>query len=60
MLSSFLSQFFVLKKGLIKYNKINGIVLTKNHVDFVHLKSFVERKAQLVKKTTMANVDNLW
>ncbi len=60
MFCSFLSQIFVLKKGLIKYNKINGIILTKNHVDFVHPKLFVQRKAQLVKETTMANVDNLW
>jgi hypothetical protein len=60
MLRNFLSQIFVLKKGFIKYNKSNGIILTKNHVDFVHPKLFVQRKAQLVKKTTMANVDNLW
>jgi hypothetical protein len=60
MLHSFLSQIFVLKKGLIKYNKINEIILTKNYVDLVHPKLFVQRKAQLVRKTTMANVDNLW
>jgi len=59
MFSNFLSQIFVLKKVLIKYNKINGIIFIKNHVDFVHPKLFVQRKAQLVKKPTMANVDNL-
>jgi hypothetical protein len=59
MLHFFLSQIFVLKKGLINYNKSNGIIFTKKHVDFVHPK-FVGKKEQLVKKIVMANVNNLW
>jgi len=48
-----LSQSFVLKKGLIKYNKINGIIPIKTHVDYIHPRLFAQRKSQLTKKTTM-------
>jgi len=41
------SQSFVLKKGLIKYNHINGIIPMKIHVDILHPKLFALRKTQL-------------
>jgi phytoene dehydrogenase-like protein len=51
-----LSQSFVLKKGLIKYNKINGLTPMKTHVDIAHPRFFVLRKTQLVKKAIIGNV----
>ncbi len=53
--SNFLSQSFVLRKGLIKYNKINGISPMTTHVDFIHPGLFVQRKSQLAKKATMGS-----
>jgi hypothetical protein len=50
-----LSQSFVLKKGLIKYNKINGIIPMKNDVDSIHPSLFAQRKSQFGKKATMGN-----
>jgi hypothetical protein len=55
MASNVLSQSFVLRKGLIKYNKINGINPMKSHVDSIPPRLFVQRKSQLAKKTTMGN-----
>jgi len=45
-----LAHIFVLNKKLIKYNKINKIILTKIHVDNVDPRFFVQKKAQLSKK----------
>jgi hypothetical protein len=50
-----LSQSFVLRKGLIKYNKINGIIPMKTHVDSIHPWLFAQRKSQLVEKATMGS-----
>jgi hypothetical protein len=50
-----LSQSFVLRKGLIKYNKINGIIPMKTHVDSIHPWLFAQRKSQLAKKATMSS-----
>jgi len=55
VVGNFLSQNFILSKGLIKYNKINGITPTKTHVDFAHPKLFVQRKSQLVEKAMVGN-----
>jgi hypothetical protein len=50
----FFSQSSVLKKGLSKYDKINGITPMKTHVDYVHPKLFIQRKSQLLKKQQWA------
>ncbi len=50
-----MSQNSILRKGLNKYNKINGITPTKTHVDFAHPKLFVQRKSQLVEKAMVGN-----
>jgi len=55
MAGNVLSQSFVLRKGLIKYNKINGNSPTKIHVDSIHPKLFAQRKSQLAKKVTMGS-----
>jgi hypothetical protein len=55
MASNVLSQSFVLRKGLIKYNKINGIIPMKTNVDSIHPWLFVQRKSQLAKKATMGS-----
>jgi hypothetical protein len=39
--STILSQSFVFRKGLIKYNKINGITPMKIHIDTMHPRLFV-------------------
>ncbi len=36
--SNYLFQAYTLRKGLIKYNKTNGITSMKNHVDSAHPK----------------------
>ncbi len=59
-LNIILSQNFVLEKGLIKYNKINGLTHMKTHVDIAHPRLFVLRKTQLVKKAIIVNVEHTW
>ncbi len=44
-----------MRKGLIKYNKINGIIPMKTHVDSIHPWLFAQRKSQLAEKTTMGS-----
>ncbi len=41
-----LAQRFILCKGLIKYNKVNGITPMIMHVQITHLKLFALRKQQ--------------
>jgi len=53
-----LSQSFVLKKGLIKYNKIIGITPMKTHADSIHPMLFVQKNSQLAKKATMGSDAN--
>jgi len=48
ILEKVISNCFVLKESLIKYDKINGIIPMKTHVDYVHLELFVQRKSQLL------------
>jgi len=61
VVNNVLSQSFVLKKGLIKYNKINGIIPMKTHLDSIHPWLFAQRKLQLAKKATMGNdADHVW
>jgi hypothetical protein len=55
VVNNVLSQSFVLKKGLIKYNNINGIIPMKTHVDSIHPWLFTQRKSQLAKKATMGS-----
>jgi hypothetical protein len=50
-----LSQSFVLKKGLIKYNKINGIIPMKTRVDSIHPWLLAQRESQLAEKATMGS-----
>ncbi len=54
-----LSQISILKRGLIKYNKINGIIPMKIHVDTAHPRLFALRKTQLVKKATIVNANHI-
>jgi hypothetical protein len=42
-----LSQSFNLMKNLFKQNKINGITLVNIHIDIVHPRLFIKKKAQL-------------
>jgi hypothetical protein len=44
-----LAQISTQYKGLIKYNKVDGIIPMNPHVQITHLKLFVQRK-QLNKK----------
>ncbi len=44
-----LAQIYIHYKGLIKYNKVDGIIPMNTHVQIAHLKLFVQRK-QLNKK----------
>jgi len=39
-----LSQSSILRKGLIKYNKINGVISMKINVDTAHPRLFALRK----------------
>ncbi len=42
-----MAQRFIMHKGLIKYNKVNGITPMTIHVQTTHLKLFVLKKQQL-------------
>jgi hypothetical protein len=44
-------QIFTLYKGLIKYNKVNGMIPINIHVQTTHLKLFAQKK-QFVEKVT--------
>jgi hypothetical protein len=50
-----LSQISILKKCLIKCNKINGITPMNIHVDIVHPKLFTQGKVQLAKKIAIVD-----
>jgi hypothetical protein len=41
-------SYFIMKKGLIKYNKCKGVTLTKTHIDYAHPKLFIVRNLQLI------------
>jgi hypothetical protein len=45
-----LSQSFVLKKGLIKYNKTNGTIPMKTHVDSIILGCLLKENHKLHKR----------
>jgi hypothetical protein len=50
-----LTQISTFDKGLIGYNKVNGIIPTNTHVQTTHSKLFVQRKKikkKVVKPTT--------
>ncbi len=55
-----LSQSYILRNNLTKYNKINGIIPMKTHVDIAHPKLFALRKTQLAKKATIVNANHTW
>jgi hypothetical protein len=51
VIGSILNQFsYILRKGLIKYNKTNGITLMKTHIDYAHPCLVAKRKLQLTNK----------
>ncbi len=45
-----LCQRFILQKGLIKYDKINGITPMRTHVEYVHPKLVGCRKLAITKE----------
>jgi len=45
-----LCQHFILRKGLIKYGKINGITPMSTHVEFAHPKLVIRKKLVIAKK----------
>jgi hypothetical protein len=44
-----IESYFILRKGLIKYNKCNGVTPMKAHIDYVHPKLLVAKKKQLIE-----------
>ncbi len=51
-----LAQRSIMRKGLVKYNKVDGIIPMSIHVQIAHLKLFTLRKQQLnvvVEPTTI-------
>ncbi len=44
-------QIFTFYKGLIKYNKVNGMIPINTHVQTTHLKLFAQKK-QFIDKVT--------
>jgi hypothetical protein len=50
-----LMQIFTLYKGLIKYNKVNGMIPINTHVQTTHLKLFAQKK-QLMEKVTKTTI----
>ncbi len=50
-----LCQKTILRKGFIKYNKLNGIIPMKTHIEFTHPMLVVDRKLVIkVEKSTKA------
>jgi hypothetical protein len=49
-----LCQCSPLRKGLIKYGKINGITPTRTHVEFVHPKLVACRKLAITEELVVA------
>ncbi len=45
-----LCQCSILRKGLIKYGKINGITPMKTHVEYAHPKLVICKKLAIAKK----------
>jgi hypothetical protein len=45
-----LCQCFTLRKGLIKYGKINGIIPMRTHVESAHPKLVTCRKSAITKE----------
>ncbi len=54
----FLSQSSILRNNLIKYNKINGIIPMKTHVDIAHPRLFALRRTHLAKKAKIVNANH--
>jgi len=46
---------YILKKGFIKYNKCNGVIPIKTHIDCVHPKLLVTKRKQLIEITIPLN-----
>ncbi len=49
-----LCQQPILQKGLIKFNKLNGI-LPMTHIEYAHPRLVAQRKLVIAKKTTKTN-----
>jgi hypothetical protein len=52
-----LNQSFVLRKGLIKYNKTNNITPMKTHIDVAHARLVAKRKLKLTTIATTKQFD---
>lgn len=53
-----LTKRFTLHKGLIKYNKVNGIIPMNTHVQTTHSELFVQRKQ--FKKKVVEPTTHTW
>lgn len=58
VVANILNKGFSLCKGLIKYNKANGVTPIKTHVDSAHFCLVVKRKLILIKKSMVKHVDS--
>jgi hypothetical protein len=46
-----LMQRFTFRKNLLKYNKVNSMILVNTHVQITHPKLFIQRKQHSREKT---------